>query len=139
MKKMILLLMLVPMLALAQLAKVETFEPIKTNYVEKNGAFVARAEIYDDYVDVKFYDEKNDVDVTVFITPGEFDQLGSVLMSYTIKDKEFFMMPVKRAIISIRFVEKYGYVQSYIYVSTNGSYYHWPVMNRQQYSRLFER
>ena len=120
-----------------QIAKVETREPIKTNYVEENGDFVARADIYEVYADVKFYDKKNDADVTVFMTLEEFRQMGSLLLSYDVKDKEFFMLPVKRAVISIRFVEKYGYVQSYIYVSTNGLYYHWPIMNRQQYQRLF--
>lgn len=137
MKKLFLMLLIASLPSFAQLAKVETFEPVKTNYVEKNGEFVARADIYQEYVDIMFHDKKHAVDVTVFMTIPEFEQFASVLLSYDIKDKEFFMMVVKRAVISIRFVEKYGYVQSYIYVSTNGSYYHWPIMNRQQYNRLF--
>lgn len=120
-----------------QIAKIDTREPIATNYVEENGDFVARADIHEVYADIKFYDKKNDADVTVVMTMDEFKQLRALLLSYDVKDKEFFMMPVKRAVISIRFVEKYGYVQSYIYVSTNGSYYQWPLMNRQQYQRLF--
>lgn len=138
MKKMISLLMLAPMLAFAQLEKIDTHEPIKKNIVEKNGSVLASAEIWSDYVEIVFYENTLGADLFFGLTPEEFRQVGNILQNYTVKDKDFYAIEISKGKLFIRFSERNGYVGSEIYMDFDNKIWHFPKMNRMQYNRLFD-
>lgn len=137
MKTITLFLLLFVATTFAQMTKVETHEPSRTNYVEENGNFKASTDVYPDYVEIKFFDKGTGDVVSVSFTPAEYEQLTTRLLTYDNRDKDFYMMPIKRATLYIRFVEKYGYVQAIIHFNFDSQDWYFPIMNRIQYKRLF--
>lgn len=122
----------------AQLEKVDTHEPIKTNILVKNGVFLARVDIYENLVNIEFY-EKNTAKSVIFgITIKEFIQLGKLLQDYDVTDREMYILHLNGGKLFIRFDEKFGYVQSHIYMDINSEMWFFPILNRTQYKKLFQ-
>lgn len=130
--------MLVSTQTFAQLEKIETNEPYKTTCIENNDKLLASADIYHDKAELVFFEKVKNYNVIVDLTISEFKQLGNLVSNKKAQDKDFYMIQLRETKLFIRFKEKNGYVQSYIYLDSNGNILYFPRMNRVQYGRLFD-
>lgn len=139
MKKILgMIMLLATMQVSAQLTKVDLQTSHKTNVVEKGGALLASAELYDDYVEVIFLEEGLNVYLFFAFTPAEFLEVGNLLKGYAAKDQDYYTIAMMHGgSMVIKFDEKNGYVQSIVLVNLGKVDYEFPKMNRVQYGRLF--
>lgn len=135
--KYILFMLMLFNISYGQLVKIELDEPARS-VVMYNGEFLASTDVFNDYVDITFFDNRQNAKVTFAVSMNEYKQLGDLLTSYTMQDKDFFQMNVKRGVLSIRYIEKYGYKQAYINLRTGEAFYHFPLLNRMQFILLFK-
>lgn len=124
--------------AMAQFERIETYEPIRSNTLtNKLGEFVASADIYKDYVEISFYERTIHKNMTFYLTISEYKQMSNILNDYSIKDKELFTLDVNNGRVFIRFIEKFNYIQSHIYLRYKDEMRYFPRLNRYEYSKLF--
>lgn len=120
------------------LEKITTDEPIRTNYVDLNGEFLASAEIYADNAELSFRAKGGSI-ISIGMKISAFNQIADVLLSYDNQDKDFYQMEVSGSLLQIRFIEKYGYVQPHISVLLPNGKAKFPEMNKNQFNKLFKR
>ena len=132
------ILLLICNLSFSQgLEKITTDEPIRTNYVEVNGEFLASSEIREDSAELTFRAKGGSV-ISIGMKISAFNQIGSVVLSYDNQDKDFYQMEVSGSILQIRFIEKYGYVQPHISVLLPNGIAKFPELNKNQFKKLFK-
>lgn len=131
------ILILISFNSYSQLNLIDTNEP-KTNIIIYNNETIASSNIYNEYVDISFFDRRNDAVVTFSMTNQEFKQIGDLLINYDAKDGEYYQLKVNKGILSIRYVESFGYKKALINLRTSEKFYHFPELNRNQFSKLFK-
>lgn len=137
MKKLYYLILLISFTSFSQFVKVDTKEPIRVNEIREQGKLVAYAEVYEDWAEMFFYEKVSGSLISFGLTTQEFNQFKYILLDYKVKDKDFYILDIKRGRLHIRFTESFGYAQSIIYMSVGGETYYFYTLNRNQYSRLF--
>lgn len=120
------------------LEKVVTDEPIRTNYVDVHGQFLAKFEIYTDSAQLTFKAKGGSI-ISISMKIESFYQMADVLLSYDNKDKDFYVMKVSGSEIQIRYVTRYGYTQSHISLLTPNGLAKFPEFNMHQLTKLFKR
>lgn len=131
------ILLLLSLSSFAQLKKIDTNEPISKNIVIKDNQLLASAEIYNESVEIVFFESTLNADLFFDLTITQFIEIGKILQSYDVKDKDFYSIKIAKGMLYIRFVGQNGYVQSEIYMDVGNSLWYFPKMNRVQYKRLF--
>mgnify|MGYP003409701973 CR=1 FL=1 len=111
-----------------------TNEPIQINYIEVDGNFLAKADVYADYVELHFYDSEILASISLALELEQFDQIAEVSTSYG-KDTDLYKFDIPGAQFCVRFIDR----NAKLYLLVGGGTVNFPELTKVQLRKLFKR
>lgn len=141
MKKVFLILaILITFSSFAQLTKEENLSSYHTNEIIVNDNLIASSEIFEFRNEIIFYESDFKIYLFFSLDNQEFKDLESLLTNYNVTKRDKYSLHMKfGGSLYIHFEEINNYLKIHIKVLLENKEYHFPEMNRVQFSRLFRK